>query len=235
MARVPRTPVNTLLPLNQRQLDYLMYIGETAAAAVSKRTIVWWKQYFADVNDGPLPDDAWEDPGFDVSNKVAYVRFLEKLQSDLRLARSSVTAQRSLQAQKLFPPMPEKDPFTLPAYFGWWQSENAFRRGFVKFYDTHFLRTLKDEVKSEFRDNGNIFTIDTMRELAKEYDQDPFVAKFYTELADATEQGQTPYTSLKACWDDMIKRRAVAYEQFSPYFTPLRWVRGAGLVGIDQE
>lgn len=236
MASVGRTQITSLHPLTAKQVDYFKNLGQQAALRRFSDNKVWWLHYFgvAGTDDEPLPSEAYEDPGYDVSNRMLFRKDIEHLQSYLNEARTNRNTWNRLMQAGAFPPNPGKDPYVFPAYFGYWQAENAFRRGFMEQYEERYLDDFKDALKNEFSSAGNILTRSTMEGFASRYEDDPYLARYFSELAEAVEQGKpTPFTSLKALYQDLLKKREYAYRQFSPYFIPLRWAPGAGLVGID--
>lgn len=249
-ARVGRTPIKLAdlhRVLSNEQIRYFHALGGRDAMDRYSKDTVWWYHYFGQVDndpqsktygqplDQPIPLDLWDDPGADVSNKLAYVKIGTQLMYLLGGARTNRAVQRKLYADGLYPPNLGKDPYEIPAYFGWWQSENAFRRGFMAHYEDAFMGTFKSRLKELHRRDGGVLTQSGMEELAEEYNRDPYLNEYFSALAENIEQGKpAPFNSLKAFWDDLNAKRDLAYEQFSPYYRALRWASG-GLVGIEPE
>lgn len=235
MPSVGRNKVHSLHPLNARQIDFFSRLGELAAQTHNRRTQVWWMGYFETPSGKPLTSDAWEDPGYDISNKFRFLKSVEDLKRELDKARTNRSVQQALMKQGFFPPNVGKDPYAIPEYFTWWQSENAFRRGYVMAYETTFLHDFKELLKNRFRNDGNILTSGTMKHIALMYAEDPSISIYFKDMHDAVDKGQPwPFSSLRATYDDMLRKREKAYQQFDPHFQPLRWLPGAGLVGIEE-
>lgn len=237
MPSIGRNKIHSLSPLTSKQLAYLAMLGERAANNFYNDNEAWWLEYFSPVGGtGKLPFDAWEDPGYDISNKRRYFNVVDELASLLQGAKTNRRYWQDLMQAGGFPPNPPKDPYTLPAYFTWWQAENAFRRGFVSSYEARYFDEFKEQLKNRFRSDGNILTRTTMDALSSKYNKDPFIALYFLEMIQNVDSGKpSPFSSLKAMYNDLLQRREKAYEQFSPYFQPLRWAPGAGLVGIEEE
>lgn len=233
-ATVPRTPIKALRPLTNQQIDYFKTLGQRDAADRYTTRAVWWHQYFSQPDGTPIPINDWDVPGLDVSNKRAYFEQVDTLNALLNGARTNRAVARKMVSQGIYPPNPGSDPFVVPPYFSWWQSENAFRRGYMEYHEDRSLDLFKTTLKEIFHDDGNILTQDGMEKLSNTYTDDPYIALYFTMLAEDLEQGKPePFDSLKALYNDLLRRREHAYRQFSPYFVPLRWAPGAGLVGID--
>ena len=236
MASVSRNKVHSLQPLNAKQIDFFSRFGEAAANRHYQQKQVWWMGYFGTPSDGELPTDAWEDPGYDVSNKLRFLKAVKELKHELDKARTNRSVQQALVQTGFFPPNPGKDVYAIPEYFTWWQSENAFRRAYVMSYETAFLHDFKAELKRRFRNDGNIVTRGTMVALSEQYEDDPLISRYFSEMRDMLDKQQPwPHTSLRAMYDDLLRKRERAYQQFDPHFQPLRWVPGAGLVGIEED
>lgn len=238
MPSVGRNKVHSLQPLNQRQVDYFMAEGLKTARDFYTYNRAWWLQYFATPTSKTTspPVDAWEDPGYDISNKFRYFQFVYALREELTRARTSRQTSQNLLQRGAFPPVPAKgDPYAIPDYFGWWQAENAFRRGYMEAYEDAFVQNFKTDLKNRFRSDGNILTRSTMERFSETYDEDPIISAYFKEMIASLDKGQPwPLNSLKATYNDILQRREKAYQQFSPYFQPLRWLPGAGLVGIEE-
>lgn len=237
MPTVGRLPIQSLRPLTARQIAYLDHIGALQSNAVFIHDRVWWYRYFAQAN-GAKPDVVnWDDPGFDVSNKHAYTQAVQQIQTLMLGAKTNRGVQQKMVQDGLYPPELGRDPYAIPAYFGWWQAENAFRRGFMSAYEDRFLHTFKESLKNVYHGDGNILTESGMEGLADEYHGDPFIRLYLSEMAsDIAQPGKgLPFSSLKAIYLDLLAKREQAYQQFSPYFQALRWAPGGGLVGINPE
>lgn len=235
-ATVPRTPITSLRPLTQQQIDYLRRFGAVTAMNYYMADTVWWYKYFAQPDDSSIPFNDWDQPGLDVSNKRAFLLAAESLNQLLAGARTNRQLARKLVSDGLYPPDQGANPYALPPYFIWWQTENAFRRGFMEKYEEAYLDVFKERLRTVFHNDGNILTQSSMEELAEEYKRDPFIELYFTALAQDIEQNKPPtFSGLKALYQDMLRRRAYGYQQFSPYFVALRWAPGAGLVGLEQR
>jgi hypothetical protein len=237
MSSIGRRPVQFLHPLNQKQIDYFRQRGASEGLYRFRDNEVWWLRYFAvPVTMRTPPLDAYEDPGYDVSNTYAYDRFRDEIALTLKSASQSRSVLQSMQENGTLPPTLNKNPYVLPDYFEWWQAENAFRRGFMAEYELRTLAEIKESLKTRFRGAGNKLTTSVMNALVKVNEEDPYVARYFKDLAEGFAQKRPfPFGDLKALLTDLIKKRELAYQQFSPYFYPLRWAPGAGLVGIEKD
>jgi hypothetical protein len=237
MSSIGRRPVQFLHPLNQKQIFYFTHLGAREAIHRFRDNEVWWLRYFAvPVKQTPPLLDAYEDPGYDISYTYVYDRFRDEIALTLKSASQSRDVLQSMQANGTLPPILNKNPYTLPDYFEWWQAENAFRRGFMAEYELRTLAEIKESLKTRFRGAGNKLTTSVMNALVEVNEEDPYVARYFKDLAEGFAQNRPfPFGDLKALHTDLIKKRELAYQQFSPYFQPLRWAPGAGLVGIEAE
>jgi hypothetical protein len=258
MQSIGRNKITSLRPLTQQLIDYFHSNGGQVAVDQFQSDTVWWRNYFGHVDNDPhsptygqalnmpIPFDLWEDPGADISDKYAYRGWVESLAHELDRARKSRSIGQQLVQKGSWPPITAKDPFAIPDYFFWWQAENAFRRGFMALYEQSFLDAFKKSFKEAVVNSGNMLTAASMQQLADDYERDPFIANYLEEVGDELEQknlgrfnkiptGPNGNPSLRAIYDNMVKERQRAYQQFSPYFQPLRWVPGGGLVGIELE
>lgn len=255
MQIVARNKVTTLRPLTQQMYDYFHRVGGETALSTFQTHTVWWRSYFGQIGlsgkptGDPISLDLWDDPGADISDKKAYFGFVYSLQEELKRAKTSRAVGQQLVARGWWPPViQQRDPFTVPDYFYWWQAENAFRRGFMALYEQSFLDKLKYEINDKFVANSSVkrLTAAGMKQLADDYERDPFLANYFFEVGEELERknysrftnvaaGSRGKPSLKAIYQDMTAERHRAYQQFSPYFQPLRWVPGGGLVGVEPE
>lgn len=228
-ATVPRTPITSLRPLTNQQIEYFKKLGERAADDRYIGHNVWWYLYF------DVDMDDWDKPGLDISHKKVYVEEVNTLNTLLNGARTNRAVARKMVSQGIFPPNPGSDPFVVPAYFSWWQAENAFRRGFMGYYENRSIDAFRDTLKETFHNDGNILTQSGMENLSSMYTNDPFIDLYFKQMAEDLEQNKPePFSSLKALYQDLLRRREHAYRQFSPFFMPLRWAPGAGLVGMEE-
>ena len=234
--RTRRTPSDAQFAFDTKQISYLLKLGHNAGEEARRDRTVWWRRYFAQtgLQNRLIPQDAWEDPGYDISNPLAYKEAVAELQKDLLEAKVYRGKWQQLMQDGLFPPnLDLKHPYLLPQYFEWWQAENIYRRGFMKAYEDYYIEVFKDELKKKFSASGNVLTIKAMEDLASR--DDPYMTRYFRELIEAQKEGKTqPFNSLKDLYTDLLAKREYAYQQFSPYFHPLRWV-GGGLTSIEPE
>ncbi len=225
-----RTPITSLSPLTQKQIDYLTEQGRSAGGLRGGGYRAWWMVYFQTEDE-----NAFNDPGADVSNPHRFRVFADSLRNDLQAARTNKKLWNELISEGRLPPDPTRGrPYELPEYFSWWQAENAFRRGYMEATEAEARDEIVALLKREAR--GGAVTPEGFRAVADVFEKDVVVATFFNELADGLEDGTAKnYSSVKDLLQDLRAIRGPAYQQFDPRFRHLRWAPGAGLVGLPRK
>jgi hypothetical protein len=227
-----RQRVLSLSPLTQKQADYLYRLGDDAGNTVYRRSTPWWVVYFNTV------ESEINNPYFDTATSRAYfVQARQRLVVDLDDARTDRQKWKQMTQLGTFPPDPPKnDPYGLPAYFGWWQAENAFRRGFKDAWDRQLREQLNEAFGDAVRRSGGMLSADDARSLGDSGGE--ALAQFFTALGDAIEaavaSGSAPPFggSRKKTLDALQRALDDSSPQFSPFFYPVRSVGGGGFMGI---
>lgn len=218
-----------LSPLKSKVQAWLEQCGEQVArSGNTRRNAAWWLGYFA------LPVDEWTNPYASLENPVPWNAFVAELAEALAAARNDKQLWAQLVAEGRTPVDPARDPYALPEYFGWWQAENAFRRGYIAQLEGPQQTTLRDTLKNEITRRGNKVTAQAMTAVASSFENDPAIAHFFEQYGGELEAGTAKQFGkltdlLTIVWD----YRERAYQQFSPYFYPERAQHGgAGFLGI---
>jgi len=231
MAKRKREAVKNLNPLTPTQLEYLDAMGTHYAGSLGERGgTVWWAVYY-----GIDPDQVdWSSP-YATFEPQAYEHWMTALADTMAKARQNKQHWAQLVAAGSLPPNPPKhDPYGLPEYLGWWQSENAFRRAFQGEFEAEFVDELGTRVRNEVRREGKL-TSSTMHDLARYYANDPATAQFFIELEEAFRAGNAPeFGKVSVLIDAILAYRANAYIQFSPHHIPERAV-GSFLFGVGTK
>jgi len=244
-----RTPVTRLDPLTPEQVRYLIAQGAQQAAGVSRDADeenhrVWWLSYYKATRP-----DSYLDPGFDLSGDSKFGDFKSSLETQLAAAKKDAKYFKQLANEGRLPP-PDPRPATysgrfrptashrvlvsalyeLPEYMQWWQAENAFRRGYKHEMDESTESNLLDAVREEVKENGGL-TVKGMREIAQNFQGDPVIHEFFSNLANEFEEDIAPsFGSVSQLMTAVWTAREHSYQQFDPNFKALRWV-GGGLAG----
>ena len=239
-----RTPMTSLRPLSQAAQDFLFSAGFANAVGAGAgyykayKYRVWWSSYFTEAD----PDepgytksrdlDAYTNPYTTLGEPHVYVQYTLALQRQMSQAQVSLEAWKKMKLDKEFPPDPDpRDPYKLPAYFGWVQAEVAFRRGYMLGVEEIVANALKRALKE-----SDDFAPETLVELAGHFRNDPIVRDYFTALAEIYSSEKMPENvSTRALFDDIMRKRERAYQQFSPYFYPHRSVHGAGFSGFGKR
>jgi hypothetical protein len=176
----------------------------------------------------------WENPYADVSRSHAYLEFREQLASNLAAAHTDRALWRQMMTGHMFPPNPGRDPYTMPDYFGWWQAENAFRRGFQAEADRRARDALRSDLREAIREHPqHELTDDNLTEIAERFKADPALAEVLIKLATEFAQDTAPpFQNITELIDAVWAKREKAYIQFSPRYYPLRSVGGGGFFGL---
>jgi hypothetical protein len=238
-----RESVRTLRPLTDQQAKWLTSRGAAAAEARPPR-VVWWATYFG------LDPDAWTDPYALVTESPVWQAFVTRIQAALLAAREDREVWAQLLQSGELPPDAYKagigeqwdrdkiskrvapkrsvyreDPLVLPEYFGWWQAENAFRRGYIEQLEAHAKDHLREIAKSQITRAGGKVTARAMYDVAGAYPGDPALAHFFQEYSKELGAGTAAqFKNLSAMLDVAWAYREKAYLQFSPFHYP----KGAG-------
>lgn len=239
-----RQPMTSLRPLTQAQADFLIAAGYVSAIGKGDKYYkahkyrVWWSLYFheKDQTDPAYQTfrdlDAYTNAYATLGNPQHYTDYLFNLQGRMRLAYEDREVWKQMKLNSEFPPDPDpRDPYKLPAYFGWVQAEVAFRRGYMRGVEEIVTNALKKTLKE-----ADDFTPEVFEELAKCFYKDPIMRDYFMKLAEVYGGANAPSeVSLKAMFDDIMRKRERAYQQFSPYFYPHRSVQGSGFSGFSKR
>jgi hypothetical protein len=227
-----RQRVTSLSPLTKKQADYLYTLGENDGETVYRRSTPWWVVYFN------TTESEINNPYFDVATSKAYfVQFRQRLVAELQAASTNRTSWKTMMQAGRFPPDPPKrDPYGLPEYFGWWQAENAFRRGFKDAWDRQLREQLNEAFGDAVRRGGGMLSAEDARDLGDSGGE--AIDQFFTALGDGIEasvaSGSPPPFggSRKKTLDALQHALDASAPQFSPFFYPVRSVGGAGFTGV---
>lgn len=239
-----RAPMTSLRPLSQAAQDFLFSAGfanaveEGAGHYKAYKYRVWWSSYFteADPNEPGYTmsrdPDAYTNPYVTLGDPHVYVQYTLALQRQMTHAQANREAWKKMKFNNEFPPDPDpRDPYKLPAYFGWVQAEVAFRRGYMRGVEEIVANALKKALKE-----ADDFTPEVFEQLAVNFKNDPVMRDYFNKLAEIYGGANAPSeVSLKALFDDIMRKRERAYQQFSPYFYPHRSVQGAGFSGFGKR
>ena len=225
-----RAPVTSLHPLSKKQADWLYKMGERLGHqnGVSGRQ-AWWVSYFE-----AEPDD-YENPFADVSSPQIYTSFVRSLELALNQARTDRNLWVRMKQEDAFPPEPPRsDPYGVPAYLGWWQTENAFRRGYKSVLDQQSYDRLKRNLKDTIDRDGGVLTAEGARSIARSSDE--FLSDFFDQLSEQIERDDealSQFGTLREMMTTIWVLRERAYQQFSPQHFPLTSRGGGGFFGVD--
>ena len=241
-----RTRVKSLAPLNSRQIKWLSEQG--ADQSGGRQLDAWWANYFGiPLSEWTNPyavfshPTAWE-------NAAAWQLFKATVAERLAEAKQDPQVWAQMVNDGLLPPearragvlysggkrggqratasrwtAPPADPYELPEYFGWWQAENAFRRGYVAKATENDQDRLTDRVRSAVRARGGNMTANVAQSLASDYrGRNPALEHFFEAYAEELQQGTAKQFAKVS---DLVKA-ALAYEeqaylQFNPWYMPL--------------
>lgn len=217
-----RVPVKSLHPLTQKQQNWLWNQGSKQSGVSS---VPWWVTYF----DASAKE---YENAYAVVKSVAFNRFVSALKTDMRSARTDRALWRKMTENEEFPPdLPRNDPYALPEYLSWWQAENAFRRGYMDASEDSFYEHLRDRIREAARAHRGVVTSEAWGEVAEEFAVDPIAHAFLLRFVD--DPPESLHTKKLA--EDLRARRDLAYQQFSPYYEPLRSVTGSGFFGLGRR
>lgn len=227
---IQRRKVPNLSPLKPKVQAWLTQWGEEfGGGGAVRRGEAWWTRYFA------LPIEEWTNPYATLENPVPWNTFVADLAEGLAAARTDKQLWAELVQQGKTPVDPVRnDPYAMPEYFGWWQAENAFRRGFIAAADGDTQSGLRDTLKTEITRRGNKVTAQAMAAVASSFEGDPAISHFFEQYGGELENGTaTQFSKLTDLLDTAWAYREKAYQQFSPHYYPERAQHGgAGFLGV---